>query len=289
MVDPSEAAAGRVSEGFKALILVPSYNTGRRLIGTVEKALAQWQPVWVVVDGSDDGSAEALEILLGDRQGLCIIARSENGGKGAAVLSGARQALREGFTHVLCLDTDGQHPDDRITAFMNAARQNPEAMVLGQPVFDESAPAIRVQGRKLSKYLVALEILGSDIGDALYGMRIYPLRPLVERMESISGARRYDFEPCIAVHLFWDAAKAVPRGGLIIIRNCLNDGSWRFAVTQGGDWLAKKTFWMRDHAHSYPKRYEIEGILSREGFEGGFQPLWGRTPFSNYLGVYEKQ
>ena len=37
------------------LVLIPSYNTGPVLRPTVEAALAAWQPVWVVIDGSTDG------------------------------------------------------------------------------------------------------------------------------------------------------------------------------------------------------------------------------------------
>ena len=66
------------------LVLIPSYNTGARLSTTVAGALAAWQPVWVVVDGSDDGSDAALV----DAPGLRVIRRARNGGKGAAVLEG---------------------------------------------------------------------------------------------------------------------------------------------------------------------------------------------------------
>ena len=45
------------------LVLIPSYNTGPRLAVTVEEALAQWSPVWVVVDGSTDGSATAVQAM----------------------------------------------------------------------------------------------------------------------------------------------------------------------------------------------------------------------------------
>ena len=42
------------------LVLIPSYNTGARLLPTVREALACWQPVWVVIDGSTDGSERPL-------------------------------------------------------------------------------------------------------------------------------------------------------------------------------------------------------------------------------------
>ena len=41
------------------LVLIPSYNPGPKVFETVRAARAQWTPVWVVVDGSTDGSARA--------------------------------------------------------------------------------------------------------------------------------------------------------------------------------------------------------------------------------------
>src|SRR5215813_1559078 len=107
---------------------------------TVKGARQRWNPVWVVVDGSDDGTGEALQALAKDDPGLRVLIRSKNGGKGSAVLDGAVEALREGYTHVLTMDSDGQHPPDRIPAFMAASVAYPMSMVLGEPVFDASAP-----------------------------------------------------------------------------------------------------------------------------------------------------
>ena len=37
------------------LVLIPSYNPGSRVVDTVLAARRQWNPVWIVVDGSTDG------------------------------------------------------------------------------------------------------------------------------------------------------------------------------------------------------------------------------------------
>ena len=92
------------------LVLIPSYNTGRLLLETVRAARAQWHPVWVVIDGSTDGSAEPLQAVAAADPGLRVIVLSRNQGKGAAVLHGVREALAAGYTHVLTMDADGQHP-----------------------------------------------------------------------------------------------------------------------------------------------------------------------------------
>jgi hypothetical protein len=119
------------------------------------------------------------------------------------VLQGIRRAASEGFTHVLTMDSDNQHPAELIPEFMAASRRDPRALVLGVPVFDASAPAIRVQGRKLSNWWANLETAGGGIGDSLYGFRVYPIADLVAVMESRPWMRRFDFDPEVAVRLLW--------------------------------------------------------------------------------------
>jgi glycosyltransferase involved in cell wall biosynthesis len=126
-----------------------------------------------------------------------------NQGKGAAVLHDIERALGQGFTHALCMDSDGQHPADLIPQFMTRSQADPDAMVLGVPVFDASAPALRVRGRKISNWWANLETLWAGIGDSLYGFRIYPLRPLQHVMTRQRWMRRFDFDPEAAVRLCW--------------------------------------------------------------------------------------
>ena len=188
------------------LVLIPSYNTGARLLQTVREALQHWPAVWVVIDGSTDGSGDALEAV--SLPGLRVIRRGRNGGKGAAVLNGLRPAAISGFSHVLVMDADGQHPAASISAFMQLSSRNPWAMILGVPVFDRTAPRLRVLGRRLSNVLVRLETL-RPIGDSLFGFRVYPLAPLLKIMESTRRIRGFDFDPEAVVRLSWHGVPAI--------------------------------------------------------------------------------
>ena len=190
------------------LVLIPSYNPGRKVFETVEGARHQWNPVWVVVDGSNDGTAEALQAMAKDDAGLRVLIRSKNGGKGTAVLDGAVEALRQGYTHVLTMDSDGQHPPDRIKAFMAASAAKPAGMVLGEPIFDASAPSVRLKGRRISNYWANVETLGAGIHDSLFGFRVYPAEPLVRIMNSHFWMRRFDFDVEIVVRLSWSGVEA---------------------------------------------------------------------------------
>jgi glycosyltransferase involved in cell wall biosynthesis len=185
------------------LVLIPSYNPGPKVQATVAAARAQWTPVWVAVDGSTDGSADLLQSMAERDPGLRVIVLPRNQGKGAAVLAGIEQAQREGFTHALTMDSDGQHPAERIPAFMQASQAAPRAMVLGVPEFGPEAPRVRVLGRKISNGWANLETLGAGIGDSLYGFRVYPIAPLIEVMRGQHFMRRFDFDPEAAVRMVW--------------------------------------------------------------------------------------
>jgi glycosyltransferase involved in cell wall biosynthesis len=163
------------------LVLIPSYNTGATLLKTVREARAQWTPVWVVVDGSTDGSGEALQREMAGDAGLRVMVLPHNQGKGAAVLHGLKAAREAGYTHALTMDADGQHPAPLIPGFMQRSIERPETMVLGRPVFDASAPLLRVRGRRVSNWWTNLETLGAGIADSLYGFRVYPVAGQIGR------------------------------------------------------------------------------------------------------------
>ena len=191
------------------LVLIPSYDPGPRAVDTVRAARRAWNPVWVVVDGSLDGSAERLQELAEDDPGLRVLVLPTNQGKGAAVLHGLKLAQTQGYTHALTMDADGQHPADLIPEFMRTSQAQTEAMILGLPVFDVSAPALRVKGRRISNGFVHLETLWTGIGDSLFGFRVYPIAPLTRIMRGQRWMRRFDFDPEAAVRLRWAGVPAV--------------------------------------------------------------------------------
>ena len=198
-----------MSSSSTHLVLIPSYNPGPKVFDTLRSALAQWTPVWVVVDGSTDGSAAALQEMAASQPGLRVMVLPTNRGKGAAVLHGIREALQAGFTHALTMDSDGQHPAEKIPAFMQASQLAPAAMVLGRPVFDASAPNLRVKGRKISNGWTHVETLGAGIGDSLYGFRVYPMAPLERVMRRQIWMRRFDFDVEAVVRLSWRGVRPI--------------------------------------------------------------------------------
>jgi len=193
-----------VNNQSSRLILIPSYNTGAALLErTVRGALEQWRPVWVVIDGSTDGSEIPLLKLAETESGLRVLVLPENSGKGSAIQAGVDAALAAGFSHALLMDADGQHPASKIHALMEASEQNPDALIMGAPQFGADAPAARLKGRKLTIWWTDLETCWAGLGDTLFGMRVYPLAPLAKVFRQTRWARGFDFDPEAAVRIFW--------------------------------------------------------------------------------------
>jgi glycosyltransferase involved in cell wall biosynthesis len=191
------------------LVLIPSFNPGAKVFATVAEALEQWSPVWVVVDGSTDDSGPGLAAMARARPGLKVIVLPKNRGKGAAVLTGLTAAYALGFTHALTMDSDGQHPPQLIREFMAGSLSAPDAMILGRPVFDSSAPGLRVKGRRISNWWANLETLWAGIDDSLYGFRVYPIADLIAVMRRQRWMRRFDFDVEAVVRLCWRGVRPV--------------------------------------------------------------------------------
>jgi glycosyltransferase involved in cell wall biosynthesis len=191
------------------LVLIPSYNPGVKVYDTVSDARQYWSPVWVVIDGSTDGTINGLLAMAAEDDDLRVIVLPTNQGKGTAVLRGMEKASIAGFTHVLTMDSDGQHPQDRIPDFMAASASQPDAMILGVPVFDTSAPMLRVKGRQISNWWANLETLWAGIGDSLFGFRVYPIEPLKQVMKDQRWMRHFDFDPEAVVRLCWRGVRPV--------------------------------------------------------------------------------
>ena len=220
------------------LVLIPSYNTGARVIETVRDARRFWHPVWVVIDGSTDGSGAALMRLAAGDEGLRILTLPRNQGKGAAILHGLRAAKAAGFTHVLVMDADGQHPAPSIPDFIARSRAEPDAVILGVPVFDASAPRLRVRGRRISNWWTNLETLWIGVDDSLFGFRVYPVSALLAVMEESRWMRRFDFDVEAIVRLCWQGRRPIALPVPVRYFSVAEGGVSHFRYGRDNAWLA---------------------------------------------------
>ncbi|MCD8481665.1 MAG: glycosyltransferase family 2 protein [Verrucomicrobia bacterium] len=196
----------------KTVVVIPSYNSGSLLATTVKAVLDQCQQsILVAIDGSTDGSDQILRDSLDAEHTarVTLLCSKTNEGKGAAVLRAALYAFQMGYSHILCMDADGQHPAERIPVFIKTSRSDPTALIMGRPIFGADVPLIRLRGRKLTIAMTNLETLWVGLGDTLFGMRIYPLEPFIAAMRQSSFARGFDFDPEIAVRMCWSGCRPI--------------------------------------------------------------------------------
>lgn len=81
-----------------------------------------------------------------------------------------------------------------------------------------------------------------------------------------------------------NAASCVAPGGVAIIRDAINDGSWRYRATYIEETFARAIGWLKGEGLNFPTRESI--IAAFDGFACEVVPMWGRSPFNNYLFVF---
>ena len=184
-------------------LLIPIFEHGSTIRRVVESLASAELPLVIVNDGSGPATRATLDRILKDFDWVEVRHHAVNQGKGAALVTGYRAADERGFTHVVQLDADAQHETADVGRFLAVAEARPDALVLGQPIFDDDAPRSRLYGRKLSVGMVWLATLSLEVGDPLCGFRCAPLAPVLRLLDHVSMGRRMDFEPELAVRLVW--------------------------------------------------------------------------------------
>ena len=184
---------------FRIAALIPTYDNPATIRAVVDAVRRHLPEVLVVDDGSADAGRAACQALL--RDGVArVVHRSTNGGKGAAVKTGLQALQKLGFTHAFQIDADGQHAVGDMPRFIAAAAAQPEALVLGSPQFDDSAPKSRLVGRQITRFWTNIETLGPVIADPMCGFRVYPIAPA---LRARARGDAMDFDPEIAVGIAW--------------------------------------------------------------------------------------
>ena len=191
-----------IAMNFSPCIVIPTYNNPATIRAVVRRLMevSPGTPILVIDDHSGPEGEREVQALTSE--GLVKSRRrAVNGGKGAAVRDGLFFARELGFTHALQIDADGQHCFLDVPRFLEVSRRHPEALVLGCPVYDASAPKSRLTGRKISIFWTTAETgFTRLIDDPLCGLRVYPVEAACA-----SGTRssRMEFDPEIAVRMAW--------------------------------------------------------------------------------------
>jgi len=174
--------------------LIPAYNEAPKIAEVAARALRQLPDVYVIDDGSTDGTAGEAE-----RAGAVTVRRGSNGGKGLALREGLGRVFADGFGAAVCLDADGQHLPEEIPAFL-AAAERADLAVGDRMANTAGMPWIRRRvNRFTSRLLGALcgEVRGERIRDTQCGFRLVGRR-CFEDTEIIGRNFEYEGEMIVA-------------------------------------------------------------------------------------------
>ena len=195
---------------FQPCVVIPVYNHEHAIGKVVARVLAHDLRCILVDDGSSPDCAGVLDALVAEYPDRLVLERHVNNqGKGGAVLTGFARAARDGYSHVLQVDADGQHNVDDIPRFLAAARAQPAALIAGCPIYDESVPALRLYARYLTHVWVWINTLSLSIRDSMCGFRVYPVAPVVALTARRRLGLRMNFDIEILVRLYWDGIEVV--------------------------------------------------------------------------------
>ncbi|MDH5565292.1 MAG: glycosyltransferase family 2 protein [Myxococcales bacterium] len=182
-------------------LLIPIFEH-KDEIGGVARELERFELACLVIDdGSGPETRAVLRALERAYPWLSVHRRERNGGRGAALKTGYRLAAQRGFSHAIQLDADGQHDAADVPRFLDAIASDPDALVLGVPRFDATAPRSRLVGRQLSRAMVWLATLSFDVVDPLCGFRGIPLASAVALLDAVRTGDHMEFDPELVIHL----------------------------------------------------------------------------------------
>lgn len=189
---------------FTPIILLPTYHNERTLGDVVRRARATGLPCLIVDDGCQDGTAQVCDTLRAEATedggpAVSVVRHPRNQGKAAALVTGFAEAQKLGFSHAVTVDTDGQHDPEEIPALLEAARANPDALVLGERAdqVEGGTPWRSLVGRKFSNGLIRFGG-GLVVTDSQTGFRVYPVA-MAQTLRC--KVERFGFETEILVRL----------------------------------------------------------------------------------------
>ena len=139
---------------FRPVALIPVYNHHQVIDELLDVLGSLDLPVILVDDGSNELCARSLDVSAASHRQASLVRLAKNGGKGAAVISGLYVADNMNFTHAIQIDADGQHDLAAVTDFLDQAHHNPQALVCGYPIYDQTVPCPAFGGRELTNFWV---------------------------------------------------------------------------------------------------------------------------------------
>jgi glycosyltransferase involved in cell wall biosynthesis len=186
---------------YKCCVVIPTYNNQRTLRQVITEVLVYTNNVIVINDGSTDTTAD---ILKDFGRSIEVVTHPKNLGKGKALRNSFQKAKELGYTHVITIDSDGQHFASDLPSFIQEVIKRPDTLVIGARNMEQAGiPGKSSFGNKFSNFWYWVET-GIKLDDTQSGYRLYPIQAL-EKIRFVTN--RFEFEIEVIVKAVWKGLK----------------------------------------------------------------------------------
>lgn len=176
------------------VVVVPTYNNPLTIANVANDVLSHGYRLIIV----DDGSGVSVSSLVNEHENLTILRHEVNQGKGEAIITGAKEAQKRGFSYFISLDGDGQHLASQIEKICDAC-DGADQIIIGARNFEiNNVPNGSKFGRWFSNFWACWDT-EQTITDSLSGFRLYPTSIL----DLIIKTKRFDWEMEVLVKHAW--------------------------------------------------------------------------------------
>ena len=184
-------------------IVIPHYRHVPQLSRFLPALAGSGLPLLVIDDGSGTDELEALKKALKPYSFAELVTRTENGGKGAATVTGLQAAEERNYSHVILVDADGQHDPADIIKLHRQSQTNPDALYSGSPQFGADIPPARLYGREITNVLARIEAGNFALKDAMCGLRVYPVTATLGLAAACGSRLRMEMDTELLVRACW--------------------------------------------------------------------------------------
>jgi len=157
----------------KYSIIVPTFQSAASLVPLIHRIrdVVPLIPIIVIDDGSTDNTLKILHQV----SNVTIVHHPRNMGKGAAIKSGILKAKEMNCTCGIFLDSDLQHPPERIPAFIRDFEKGDIQLVLGKRSFSPRyMPYHRILSNTITSFIISLRTM-KRVHDTQCGFRLVDL------------------------------------------------------------------------------------------------------------------
>ncbi|MBZ9559936.1 MULTISPECIES: glycosyltransferase family 2 protein [unclassified Modicisalibacter] len=193
----------------RCCVLIPVYNHAGAIAATCEGIRRELGVPLLLVDDGSDADCRAVLESLAEADDITLVHLPVNRGKGAAVKAGLAEAERQGFTHALQVDADGQHDPADLPAFVADLAADDARLRIGYPRFDDSVPRHRYYARYLTHGLVWLDTLSFALRDTMCGVKLFPVAATRRLIARHPCGERMQFDTELPVRWVWAGREVI--------------------------------------------------------------------------------